>query len=157
MLPDVSIGFGLSAALRLTRFRIGLLGALSLQQNPAFSKRAGVSFDMVEAGAWSAYVIPFGNVVGIGPSAGIEATYVHVRAFGIRAPEEHSIGWPTLSVGSRFEARLTHWLGLVGCADLLFSVGAPEFSLTAVDEAIPLHRPNVPSLRLSAGAEIVLP
>jgi hypothetical protein len=157
-LPEASVGFGMSAAFRLSRLRLGLVGTISLPQSPRFAKVAGASFDMIEGGAWGAYVVPLGRIVAVGPSVNVEATYVRSQAFGIRASRgEQSALWPTLAAGGRLESHLTRWLGLVGRAEVLFALGAPAFSLAAVDEFVPLHEPSVPALRLSLGVEIVLP
>jgi hypothetical protein len=156
-LPESSVAFGVSAALRLQRFRVGVLGSIALQQSSSFSRTAGASFDMMQAGGWGAYVVPLGSVVGVGPSASVEATRVHARAFGIREPKERSAVWPTLAFGGRLEAKIARPIRLFARAEVLFPVGAPQFSLATVEEPLRLHQPSTPSLRLSLGVEIVIP
>lgn len=156
-LPAVAAGFGLSAALRLHRFRVGVLGTFSLPQSSSFSKTARVSFDRIEGGAWGAYVVPLGNGVSLGPSAELGATFVRVQGFGLRAPRETWTVWPSIATGGRLEAHVTRWLSFVARAELLFHVGAPRFSLATVEEPLRLHDPGSPAVRLSAGAEIVIP
>jgi hypothetical protein len=155
-LPDVSMGAAVSLGARIHRFRVGALGTMSLPQDAHFGRSAGVSFDMVAAGAFGAYMLPLGNFA-FGPWASVEATHVRARAFGVRLPTATSAAWLTPVLGGRVEARIAQWLGLFASADLLLPINAPIFSLATVGDAVRLHSPGRPSPRLSLGAEVLFP
>jgi hypothetical protein len=155
-LPEIIPGIVASAAIRLARFRVGALGTVSFRQRPHFDHTAGASFDMIEAGAFAGYLVPLG-VFALGPCANLEATYVHVRSFGIRRPWESSIAWVTAVLGARVEARVTRWLGVFARSDLLLPIEAPAFILATRNDGLLLHEPAPVALRLSLGAEFVLP
>ncbi len=155
-MPDVTSGVVASAAVRLARFRVGAIGSVSLPRTAHLAPTAGISFDMLDAGAFGAYLVPLGAVA-IGPAVSVEATYVHVRGFGIRTPFTSSGTWLTGAVGARFEARLSAWLGLFARPDVLVPVGAPSFTLPTRTEGVRLYDPPPVALRLSLGAEFVLP
>ncbi|MDF2692987.1 MAG: hypothetical protein K0S65_1370 [Labilithrix sp.] len=156
-LPDVSVGPILSLGARIERFRVGALGAVSVQQRAAFDRSAGVTFDMVGGGAFGGYMIPI-DAFAFGPCVSVEVTHVRARGFGIRLPWDASGTWLTPAFGGRVEARAAKWLGFFASADLLLPISAPIFSLaTATGEAVRLHSPGKPSPRLSLGAEVRFP
>ncbi len=155
-LPSVGAGLVGAAGVRFHRFRAGILGNLWSRQSPMFGASGGASFDMIELGAFGAYMIPLGPIA-IGPGAAIEATYMRVQGFGIRAPRSSSTLWPSAVAGARLEVPLGRWLGLFSRADALFPIGAPIFTLPTSGEAVHLHQPSRVCLRLSLGLEIVLP
>ncbi len=155
-LPEVSPGLVASVAVRIGRFRVGALETLSMRQNARFGGDAGASLDMVEVGAFGAYMVPFG-VFAVGPSANIEATYVRARGFGIQTPSTGSAMWPTGVLGARMEARVARWLGLFTRGDLLFPIDAPRLAVATPSEVVRVHYPPTVSPRLSLGAEVVFP
>lgn len=156
VLPDASGGIGLSATLRLGRFRAGILGTYWVRQSPTFQGGAGASFDMLEGGAFGAYLFRLGPVM-LGPSLGVEACHVQVQGFGIRAPRATSTLWPTAVLGGRLEARLSSWIGLFARMEAISPIDAPTFTLTTVGNAVQLHDPAPIAPRAGLGAEIVLP
>ncbi|MDF2695446.1 MAG: hypothetical protein K0S65_3829 [Labilithrix sp.] len=155
-LPEVSPGLVASVAVRIDRFRVGALGTLWMRQNARFGGDRGASLDMVEVGAFGAYMVPLG-VFAIGPSANIEATYVRARGFGIQTPSTGSATWPTGVLGARMEARVARWLGLFARADLLFPIDAPRLAVAMPSEVVRVFYPPTVSSRLTLGAEVVFP
>ena len=156
-LPAAGAGLGLSAALRLDRFRVGVSGTFTFPQSSRFTRTARVSFDKIDGGAWGAYVVPLGSELSLGPTAELGATFVHVEGLGLRAPRKSWSAWPSIAAGGRLEARATRWLSVVARTELVFHVDAPRFSLATVEEPLRLHEPGSPAVRISVGAEIVLP
>jgi hypothetical protein len=156
-LPDAAAGVGVSAALGVDRFGVGLVGTMWVPQSSRFSGTGGAAFSMMSGGASGAYVVPLGSVVGLGPSASVEATSVRVRGFGVRTPLESSTVWPTLSAGGRLEVHAARWLSLVARAQMLLHIDAPAFSLATAEEPLRVHQPSLLAARMSLGAEIVLP
>jgi hypothetical protein len=156
LLPDLGGGVGLSATLRLGRFRAGIAGTYWFRQNPSFQGAAGAAFDMLEAGAFGAYLFPLGPV-GIGPSVSAEACHVRVEGFGIREPWARSTSWPAAAIGARLEAHLTTWLAAFVRADVVVPIAAPTFTLETTRDAVRLHEPGPAAPRGIVGAEIVLP
>jgi hypothetical protein len=155
-LPQVSPGIVASAALRLSRFRVGVLGTRSFRQSPYFDRTAGASFDMIDVGAFGGYLVPLG-IVAVGPYASFEATYVRYQGFGIRKPGVSSRTWPTAVLGGRVEVGVTRRVGLFARADVLLPIGAPTFTLATTGDRVSLHDPSGLAARFSLGAEIVLP
>lgn len=155
-LPQASTGVVATAALRLHRLRVGALGTISSRQRQYFDGPAGASFDMIDVGAFAGYMVPLG-VFALGPCANIEATYVQLQGFGIRRPWTSSGGWLTAVLGARVEARVARWLGLYARTDLLLPVGAPSFILATRNDDVRLHDPAALALRMSLGAEFVIP
>lgn len=155
-LPSVGAGLVGSAALRLNRFRVGVVGTLWSRQSPTFDGAAGASFDMVEVGAFGGYMLPVGRFA-IGPSANLEATFMEVQGFGIRSPRSSLSIWPTAVLGGRLEAGIAPWVGLFACGDLVIPIGAPTITLATSRNAVRLHEPSLVAPRLSVGFEIVFP
>lgn len=156
VLPDVGGGIGVSATLRLGRLRAGVVGTYWIRQSPTFQGGAGASFDMLEAGAFGAYLLRLGPVA-LGPSLGAEACHVRVHGFGIRAPRATSTLWPTALLGGRLEASLSRWVGLFARLEAVVPLGPPTFILGTTDNAVRLHEPGWIAPRGTLGAEIVLP
>mgnify|MGYP007051642013 CR=1 FL=1 len=156
-LPAASAGFGVSAALRLSRFRVGASGTFTLPQSSRYTRTARVTFDKIDVGAWGAYLVPLGSELFLGPTAELGATFVHVEGLGLRSPRKSWTAWPTIATGGRLEAHVTRWLSLVARTELVFHVDAPRFSLATVEEPLRLHDPGSPAVRIALGAEIVLP
>lgn len=157
-LPDVGAGMLASIAVRIERLRLGVLSTLWFRQEPVFDARgqAGASFDMIAAGAFGGYMVALGPFR-LGPAASLEATFVRVRGFGIRAPRASWTGWPTAVLGGRAELPLASWIGLFARADAAFAVAAPTFTLGTAESGLSLHSPAIPAARLGFGAEIVIP
>ena len=155
-LPSVGAGLVGSAALRLNRFRVGVVGTLWSRQSPTFDGAAGASFDMAAVGASGAYMLPVGRFA-IGPSANLEATFMGVQGFGIRAPRASLSVWPTAVLGGRLEAGIAPSVGLFACGDLVIPIGAPTITLATTRNAVRLHEPSLVAPRLSVGIEIVFP
>ena len=155
-LPKPSAGVVASAGARIDRFRVGIQGIVALGQRPQFDGSAGAAIDMIEGGAFAAYMLPIG-MFAVGPCANIEATYVRVEGFGVRDPRASSTVWATPVLGGRFEARLARWFGVFGRADLLFPIDAPRIALGTNSGTAVLHSPALVSPRLTLGAEIILP
>lgn len=160
-LPSVGAGVTASGALRLQRFRAGVLATLWFRQHPVFdaTSGAGASFDMVELGAFGGYLVPIGRFA-VGPALDLEATYLRVEGTGIRAPRASWSSWPTVVLGARGEARLTPWLGLFARADMVLAIDPPSFTLGsggAGGGGQTLHEPAFVAARLTLGTEIVLP
>lgn len=156
ILPQASPGLVASAGIRIDRFRVGMLGTFAFGQTPRFDRTVGAAIDMIEGGAFAAYVVPIG-IFALGPCANIEATYVRVEGYGIREPRTSAALWATPVLGGRFEARASRWLGLFARADLLFPIDAPRLVLGTRTETAVLHSPAPVSPRLTLGAEILLP
>jgi hypothetical protein len=155
-LPEASPGIVGALFVRFDRLRVGAIGTLSLPQSPRFDRNAGATFDMLEVGAFGAYMVPLG-VFAIGPAANVEATYLQVRGFGIRRPWATSAVWPTGVVGGRVEARVARWFGLFARGDILFSTDLPRISLATPTDGVRLHTPAAVAPRLSFGAEVIFP
>ena len=155
-LPHVNAGGVASAVVRLHRFRVGVLGSVSLRQEPYFDRTAGASFDMIEAGVFGGYMVPLG-IVALGPCVNLEMAHVQVRGFGIRQPRTSTSIWPMAVLGGRIEVRVARWIGLFARGDLAVPLGAPTFTLATSSDAVQLHEPARVAPRLSLGAEIVLP
>ena len=155
-LPSVGAGLVGSASLRLDRFRLGAVGTLWSRQSPTFDGSAGASFDMVELGASGSYMLPVGRFA-IGPSVNLEATFMKVQGFGIRAPRASSTVWPTAVLGGRLEAGIAPWAGLFACGELLIPFGAPTITLPTSRNAVRLHEPSLVAPRLRVGIEIIFP
>jgi hypothetical protein len=156
ILPETSPGLVASAGLRIERFRVGMLGTLAFGQRPQLDRSVGAAIDMIEGGAFAAYMVPIG-ILALGPCANIEATYVRVEGYGVREPRRSSTVWATPVLGGRFEARASRWLGLFARADVLFPIDAPRIALGTRTETAVLHSPAPVSSRLTLGAEIILP
>lgn len=157
-LPKVAGGAILDAGLRLHRFRVGLLGSAWLPEDVEFEPitHAGATFTMLTGGAWGAYMLPVGPL-SLGPTAGVEATFVHLEGFGIRAPASSWTSWATVVLGVRAEARLTRWLGLTARVAMTLPIDPPTFTLGSSSTAVSLHEPSVISGRFSVGPEFVFP
>jgi hypothetical protein len=157
-LPKLGAGMLASASVRVDRIRLGLLSTLWFRQEPTFdaSGQAGAAFDMIDVGAFGGYLVPVGAFA-FGPVVNLEATFVKVRGFGIRAPRAFGTQWLTAVVGGRAEVQLATWLGLFARVDAVFPVAAPTFTLGSASSSISLHEPALPGARLSFGTEIVLP
>ncbi|AKU99112.1 hypothetical protein AKJ09_05776 [Labilithrix luteola] len=156
VLPHAAPGLDVAVVLRVAGLRAGALGTFSLRQTPTYGETARASFDMIDAGAFAAYLLPVG-VFALGPASNLEATFVRVQGYGIRTPEASRSVWPTFVFGARAEARLTRWIGLFARADLVFPLGAPRFTLLTEGDSVALHEPAAFSPRLSLGIEIVVP
>lgn len=154
-LPKLGAGLFGSAAVRVQRLRVGVVGVAWWRQSPRFSETGGASFDLFEAGASAAYLFPFGRIA-VGPGMDVEVAYMRVRGFGIRAPRASRDLWLTPGVGGRLEARLTPRLGLFARADALLPIAASRYVLATSSQGVKLHEPSRVGLRLSCGAEIVL-
>lgn len=155
-LPEASPGFVGNLLVRIERFRVGLVGTLSLPQSPHFDAGAGATFEMFAVGAFGAYMVPLGPLA-IGPAANLELTHLTVRGFGIRNPWETSAAWPTGVLGGRLEARVARWFGLFARGDVLVSADVPKISLATSTQGVALHRPATWSGRMSFGAELIFP
>ena len=155
-LPKPSAGVLASAGARIDRLRVGIQGIVALGQSPRFDRGAGAAIDMIEGGAFAAYMLPF-DIFALGPGANIEATYVRVEGSGVRDPRASSTVWATPVFGARFEARPAPWFGVFARADLLFPIDAPRIALGTTSGTAVLHSPSPVSPRLSLGAEIILP
>ncbi len=156
VLPDVGGGIVLSTTIRAGRFRAGVTGTYWLRQSPTFRSQAGASFEMLEAGAFGAYLFPVGPVA-IGPSVSAEVHHVRVEGFGIREPWARSTWWPAAGIGARFEAHLTTWLSVFARADAVVPIAAPTFTLATTSDAVRVHEPGPVASRATVGAEIVFP
>jgi hypothetical protein len=156
-LPKVGWGLELTAGVRLDRLRLGVRGAVWQRQQPVFDDQtgAGASFAMVQLGAFGGYLIPVHRFA-FGPCTGLEASLVRVHGFGIRSPRSTWTSWPTLALGARGEARLSHFLGLFARADLVVPVDAPTFTLGTSGSGVALHDPASPVPRFTIGAEVFL-
>ena len=155
-LPKPSAGVLASAGARIDRFRVGIQGIVAFGQSPQFDRGASAAIDMIEGGAFAAYMLPF-DIFALGPCANIEATYVRVEGSGVRDPRASSTVWATPVLGGRFEARPGRWLGVFARADLLFPIDAPRIALGTTSGTAVLHSPSPVSPRLTLGAEIILP
>ncbi|AKU93459.1 hypothetical protein AKJ09_00123 [Labilithrix luteola] len=157
-LPHAAGGLILDTALRLRRLRVGLLGSAWLPQDVEFEPvtHAGATFTMLTGGAWAAYMFPIGPL-SLGPTADVEATFVHLEGFGIRAPASSWTSWTTVVLGARFEARLTRWLALTARAAMTLPIDPPTFTLGPSSSSISLHEPSAISGRFSIGPEFVFP
>lgn len=155
-LPEASPALAGSLLVRIDRFRVGLVGTLSLPQSPHFDAAAGATFAMFSLGAFGAYMVPLGPIA-IGPAANLELTHLTVRGFGIRNPWETSAVWPTGVLGGRIEARFARWFGLFARGDALVSADVPKISLATSTQGVALHTPATWSGRMSFGAEVIFP
>ena len=156
VLPDVGGGIALSAALRAGRFRAGIGATYWLRQSSTFHGRAGASFDMLEAGAFGAYLLQLGPMA-IGPSMSAEVCHVRVEGFGIREAWATSTWWPAAAIGARLEAHLATWLAVFARTDAVFPIAAATFTLATTNDAVRLHEPGPVAPRGVLGAEIVFP
>lgn len=157
-LPKAAGGLILDAGLRVRRFRFGVDGSAWLPQDVEFEPvtHAGATFTMLTVGGWAAYMLPAGPI-SLGPAVGVDATFVHLEGFGIRAPVASWTSWPTVVLGARAEARLTRWLGLTARVALTLPIDPPTFTLGSSSTAVSLHEPSVISGRFSVGPEFVFP